>query len=188
MPETEPRRDELGRVGSQVNIHPTVQLFNPRQIFIGDNVRIDCFCVISAGEKGVHIGNHVHLAAGVYIFGSGGKVALEDFSGLSSRVSVYTGTDDFSEGFLTGPTVPDAYRKVRQGDVTIRKHVIVGSGTVIMPDVEVGLAAAVGALSFIRKNVQDFDIVAGNPPRVIGRRNPQILDLEKKFLEESRPG
>lgn len=184
---SETHREDLGRCGSNVNIHPSALLFNPRQIFIGDNVRIDCFCVISAGEQGVHIGNHVHVAAGAYIFGGGGRVTLEDFSGLSSRVCLYTSSDDYSQGYMTNPTVPEEYKKVKRGDVTLRKHVIVGSGTILMPGVELGLAASVGALSFIHRSVKDFHIVAGNPARLVGRRNPQILDLEKKFREESRP-
>ena len=73
-------RDELeqigfARIGENVTIHKTVELFSPNRISLGDNVRIDCFSLLSAGEEGIHIGNNVHLAASAYIFGSGGKVA-----------------------------------------------------------------------------------------------------------------
>jgi dTDP-4-amino-4,6-dideoxy-D-glucose acyltransferase len=186
-------RDELeqigfARIGSNVTIHITVELFSPQRIHLGDNVRIDCFSLLSAGEEGIHIGNNVHLAASTFIFGGGGKVVLENFSGLSSRVSIYTATDDYSEGYLTNPTVPDKYKKVKCGPVTLRKHAIVGAGSVIMPGVEVGVAASIGALSFVYKKIDDFSIVLGSPARVIGRRSEKILEMERIYTDEMQQG
>jgi acetyltransferase-like isoleucine patch superfamily enzyme len=60
----------------------------------------------------------------------------------------------------------------------------VGSGTVIMPGVELGEGAAVGALSFVRRSVPAFKIVAGNPLRVLGDRGRELLDLERQYLAE----
>lgn len=178
----------FGSIGSNVTIHKTVQLFSPERILLGDNIRIDCFSLLSAGEEGIYIGSNVHLAASTFIFGSGAKVVLEDFAGLSSRVSIYTATDDYSEGYLTNPTVPEKYKKVTCGAVTLRRHAIVGAGAVIMPGVEVGLAASIGALSFVYKNVEDFTIVFGTPARVIGKRSDKILEMERRYLEERDAG
>jgi acetyltransferase-like isoleucine patch superfamily enzyme len=180
-------RDELERMhfaalGENVRVHRTVTFFGCQHLRIGNNVRIDCQAILSAGEGGLFVGNHVHLAAGVFIFGAGGQVVLEDFSGLSSRVTIYTATDDYSEGYLTNPTVPDQYRKVVSGSVILRRHVIVGASSVIMPGVELGLGASVGALSFVTKSVPDFTIVFGCPARKVGERGRKLLDLERTFL------
>lgn len=172
-------------LGNNVSIHRSVQIISPKKIRIGNNVRVDCFALLSAGNDGIVIGNNVHLAASVYIFGSGGKVILEDFCGCSSRVSIYTATDDYSDGFLTNPTIPAKFRKITSGDVILRKHAIIGSGSVIMPGIEIGLAASVGALTFVRKNIENFSIAFGNPPKIIGRRDERILNLEKEYLEEA---
>lgn len=182
-------REELERIGfgglgENVIIHKNTEIFAPENIYLGNDVRIDAFSILSAGGEGVHIGNNVHLAASVFIFGGGGKVVLEDFCGLSSRVTVYTASDDYSEGHLTNPTVPDKYRKIKNGSVVLRRHAIVGSGSIIMPDVEIGIAASVGALSFVNKNIDDFSVVFGHPLRSIGKRKEQILELEKKYLDE----
>jgi acetyltransferase-like isoleucine patch superfamily enzyme len=179
---------QVGSKGANVSIHDTVQFFNPANVFIGDNVRIDCFCVLSAGTEGIHIGNNVHIAAGVYVFGGGGKVEIEDFAGISSRVSLYTASDDYSGGHMTNPTVPDRYRQVRRGGITLRKHAILGAGTVVMPGVELGLGASVGALSFVNKNVKEFLVVSGNPLRLVGTRNRRVLELEKEYLDEAQQG
>ena len=180
-------REELEKIGfatlgENVLVHKTVQMFSPQSIHIGDDVRIDCFSLLSAGEDGIRIGSNVHLAAGVYIFGAGGSVVIEDFCGFSSRVTLYTASDDYSEGYLTNPTVPEDYKKITRGPVHIKKHAIMGSGSVIMPDTVIGVAAAVGALTFVNKHIGEFLIVSGNPMRIIGKRNRKILEMEEAFL------
>ena len=47
-----------------------------------------------------------------------------------------------------------------------------------------GVAASVGALSFVNKDVPDFDIVAGVPAVKVSSRRHKILDLEKQLREE----
>src|SRR5205823_3378384 len=148
---------------------------------LGSNVRVDCFCVISADEP-VVIGNHVHLASGVSIFGTDG-VELADFVGLSNRVTVFTASDDYSDGYLTNPTVPDRFRKLTRGKVVMREHVIVGCGSIVMPGATLGRGVAVGALSMVNKSIPEFLIVAGNPARQIGTRNRERLTaMEEEFL------
>jgi galactoside O-acetyltransferase len=179
-------RDELvsmlASVGENVAVHETVQFFSPKNIHLGSNVRIDCFAYLSAGTNGIWIADFVHLAVGASLFGASGRITIESFCGLSSRTSVYTGTDDYTEGFLTNPTVPPEYKKVRAGDVVFRKHSIVGAGSVIMPEVTLGVGSAVGALTLITRSLPDFAIAVGNPPRIIGERPRRLLELENQFL------
>jgi len=176
--------EQLGiRVGANPSIHKSVLFFNPAKIVIGHHVRIDCLSMLSAGEQGIVIGDHVHIAAGAYLFGSGGKVVFEDFSSISSRVTLYTGTDDFLLGHMVGPTVPEKYRRVTTGDVILRKHAAVGSGSIVMC-CTLGVGASIAALSFVKKNVPDFDIMSGSPAAKIGTRRRMILDLEKRLREE----
>ncbi|HXN63976.1 MAG TPA: hypothetical protein VN862_01490 [Candidatus Acidoferrales bacterium] len=47
-----------------------------------------------------------------------------------------------------------------------------------------GVGASVGALSFVNKDVADFDIVVGIPAVRRASRSRKILDLEKELLEE----
>lgn len=181
-------RDELqqilGSVGENVSVHRSVMFFSPGDIHIGSSVRIDCYSVLSAGSKGIQIGDFVHLGAGVCLFGASGKIDIGSFCGLSSKVTVYTANDDYTEGFLTNPTVPEKYRKLREADVVLQKHALVGTSSVIMPGVTLGLAASVGALSFVNDSVPDFAIALGNPLRLVGKRPARILGLEREFLSE----
>lgn len=172
---------KLGSVGRNVAIHESVVIFNPGHLHIGNDVRIDCLAVISAGEEGVFVGNNVHIATMAQIFGSGGRVTLEDFSGMSSRSTVYTASDDYSGESMTNPTVPAQYKRVTTGPVTFRRHALVGCGSVIMPNTELGLGSAVGALTFVNRSVPAFTIVAGSPMRKIADRKRVILELEKQY-------
>ena len=147
-------------------------------------MRIDGFCVITARAR-VIIGNNVHLAAGVMIFGKEG-VEVGNFVGLSSRVTIYTASDDYVEGHLTNPTIPERFKKVKRGPVALGEHAIVGCGSIILPGVTLARGVSVGALSLIKKNVAEFSIVGGNPLRVLGQRSGERLArLEAEYLNQS---
>lgn len=167
-------------VAKNVKIDSSVRFFGANNIHLGNNIRIDPFCILSAGENGIYIGNNVHIAAYCLLVGTG-RIELEEFAGLSGRVSVYSSTDDYTGGAMTNPTVPKEFTNVTSQPVTLKKHAIVGAGSVILPGVTLGIAAAVGALTVIRKDVGDFSIVAGNPARQTGFRDRSILDKEAEY-------
>jgi dTDP-4-amino-4,6-dideoxy-D-glucose acyltransferase len=179
-------RETFGSVGTNVSVHRSCIIFGGDRIHIGSNVRIDCFSMLSAGDQGITIGGHVHIAVGCYLFGSGGKITIDDFAGLSARVSLFTATDDYLLGYMTNSTVPDKYKKVTKGDVALKKHALVGCGAVIMP-CTLGVGSSVAALSFVSKNVADFDVVKGTPAVRIASRRRMILDLENRLRESERP-
>jgi len=58
----------------------------------------------------------------------------------------------------------------RGGPVTIGDHVWIGYRAIIMPDVEIGEGAVVGAGAVVTRNVPSFAIVAGVPAKIIGER------------------
>ncbi len=171
------------KFGKEVKIHKTVQIIGGTNISIGNNVRIDAFSILSA-NKPVVFGNFIHIAAGVYIFGSEGAT-FEDYSGISTQCSVFTGTEDYKNGFFSNPTVPNEFRKVRRGPVTLGKFCVVGSGSVILPNVRLGVGCSVGALTLISRDVEDFAIMSGNPAKKIGERNKeQLLFLEEEHKKQ----
>lgn len=172
----------LAHVGVGVRISRLAALHNPAGISVGDYARIDDFCVLSAGMGGIEIGKYVHLAAFASLIGKG-KIVLMDFAGLSSRVSVYSSNDDYSGQYMSNPTVPQQFTNVTSGPVLVGRHVIVGSGSIIMPNVTIGEGAAVGALSLVRNDCEPFGIYAGAPARYVKRRRRELLDIEQRFLQ-----
>lgn len=174
----------LAHVGEQVSIHRSVVFFNAKNIAIQSNVRIDCFSILSAGEEGIQIGNHIHIGASTHFFGSGGKITLEDFATLSSRVSLFTSSDDYKDGYLTNPTVPNNYKKVETGSIFISRHCILGCGSIVLPNVLLKTGASIGALSLVKNSFEPFQIAAGIPATVIGERSKECLIHEQNFLKE----
>lgn len=171
-------------VGENVRVSDRASFYNTANIFLGNNVRIDDFCILSAGVGGIRVGNHVHIAAYSSLIGAG-KITLSDFGNISSRVSIYSSNDDYSGMTMTNPTVPSQYTGVTHADVFLGKHVIVGSGSIILPGVTLEEGVAVGALSLITKNCDAFGIYAGNPARRIKERRRDLLELEKQFFDSS---
>lgn len=170
-------------VGNSVQISDSASFYGTTRIAIGNNVRIDDFCVLSAGLGGIQIGCFVHLAVYTSLIGAG-KITLSDFSNLSSRVSIYSSNDDYSGKTLTNPTVPSQYTGVTHADVFLGKHVIIGCGSVILPGVTLEDGAAVGALSLVNKQCLAFGIYSGNPARRISERKRDLLKLESDFMKE----
>lgn len=169
--------------GKNILISEKASIYGASRISLGNNVRIDDFCILSAGEGGIVVGNYVHISCYSSIIGKG-AVTLEDFSGISSRVSIFTSSDDYSGKTLTNCTVPENYKNVDHRDVHISRHAIIGAGSVVLPGVKIGVGCAVGAMSFVKKNCDDFTIYYGNPAKKIGKRFRDIVELEKNLLEE----
>jgi galactoside O-acetyltransferase len=170
----------LGRCGERVRISRHALLLEPEYIRIGSDSRIDAFCVISASTKGISIGSHVHLSCHVSILGGDG-VTIEDFCTVSVRCSLFTSNDDYSGLGLTNPTVPDGCRQVHSAPIRLKKHSIIGSGSIVLPGVTIGASAGVGALSLVKGDVEDFAIVAGTPARRIGTRSSEHLGQERNM-------
>ncbi|MED7667586.1 acyltransferase [Pseudomonas moraviensis subsp. stanleyae] len=169
-------------VGENPRLSDKASYYNCGNISIGDNVRIDDFSVISAGEGGIRIGNYIHIAVYSLLQGAA-RITLEDYSGLSSRVSVYSSSDDYSGASMTNPTVPEAFTNVKTKEINIGRHVIIGCGSIVLPGVTLEEGVAVGALSMITKNCHAFGIYSGTPAKRISERKRDLLELEEKLLK-----
>jgi galactoside O-acetyltransferase len=173
----------LRSCGENVWISDKASIYGASRISLGNHVRIDDFCVLSAGEGGILLGNHVHVACYSSIIGVG-RISIGDFSNISSRVSVYSSSDDYSGEYMTNPMIPDAFKNVDHRSVTIGRHVIIGSGSVILPGVCMGEGCAIGALSLVKVDCETFGVYAGIPALRKGERSRGLLTAEKRFLKD----
>lgn len=179
--------DAMGfaRVGKNPRLSDKASYYNCANIVIGDNVRIDDFCVLSAGIGGIEIGNYIHIAVYTSLIGAG-KIILQDFSNISSKVAIYSSNDDYSGAYMTNPMVPEEFTNVSHKDVSIGRHVIIGAGSVVLPGVTLEEGVAIGALSLVSKSCKEFGIYSGVPAKQIKERKRELLDVEKKLLEQKR--
>jgi len=172
----------LGGYGKNVRISRFCRIYCPENVIIGDNVRIDDFCILSAG-KSIRIGSYVHIGCHTTIIGAA-EVVISDYCNVSGRVSIYSSSDDYSGKWMTNPMVPERFTNVVDQPVVLEKHVIVGCGSVLLPGVRLHEGVAIGAMSFVKKSCEAFGIYAGNPLRRVNSRSSRCVDIERKFLEE----
>lgn len=178
------RRFGFKQVGENVQIAKTCTIVGIENISIGDNVRIDGFCsLIAAGSGFIKIGNFVHIAAYCSLSASEG-IELMDFSGLSQGVTIYTRSDDYSGEFLTNPTVPVNFTSIKRGMVTIGRHVIVGSGSTILPGVQINIGSSIGAHSLVTRNIEPWGIYFGAPAKRLKDRSQNLLEKESELLKQ----
>jgi acetyltransferase-like isoleucine patch superfamily enzyme len=172
------------RLGRDVRIAKNCTIVGPENIEIGDRVRIDGYCsIIAAGNGWLTIGSFIHIG-GYCLLSAGDGIRMEDFSGLSQGVKIYTRTDDYTGKYLTNPTVPEKYTGITRGTVTLGRHVIVGSGSVILPRVAIGEGSSVGALSLVTKSLDSWGVFFGCPAKRLKDRSKRLLELETELRME----
>lgn len=132
----------------------------------------------------ITLGSYVHVAAYSALYGGDQGIFIEDFANISSRVSIYSISDDYSGETMTNPMVPEKYKHVTSEQVRIEKHSLIGSGSLVMPGVTIREGSSFGAFSFIKNNSNEWSINAGIPSKELKKRSMQALVLEQKLLEE----
>jgi acetyltransferase-like isoleucine patch superfamily enzyme len=174
---------KFAKVGQDVTIWPMAKVVNPEVISLGNSIIIDDFVFLMGGKK-TTLNNFIHIASFTSVTG-GGEFSMEDFSGLSGGVRVYTGNEDYSGKFLTNPSVPFPYRVPIRSFVEIKKHAIVGANAVILPGVIIGEGAVVGANSLITKDCKPWTMYVGSPAKEFRPRpKERILELENQLRKD----
>lgn len=173
-------KDEIAEMGfkscgKNVKISRFARFYSPVTISIGDNVRIDDFCILS-GE--ITIGSHVHISAYVALYGAMG-IEIGDYSGISPKSVVYSAMDDFSGDYLIGPIHPEGTTNVTGGVVRIERFVQVGSNTVVFPNLTIREGSVIGACSLVNADVEPWSVYYGVPATKHKKRGTGL----KRFVD-----
>ena len=172
-------------VGENVLVSRKASIYSPEKISIGSRVRIDDFCILSGK---ITLGNNIHIAAYSALYGGEAGIVLQDYANISSRVCIYAVSDDYSGCTMTNPTVPDKYKHIQNAQVMIEKHVIIGSGSTVLPGVTLSEGSAIGAMSLCKETTEPWKIYAGIPVKAMKDRSRKLLELEKDYQREMMQG
>lgn len=82
---------------------------------------------------------------------------------------------------MTSPLIPDNYKNVRNEKVTVGRHTIIGTGSSILPGVELSEGCAIGAMSLVTKSTMPWHIYAGIPVKILRERSQELLEIENEF-------
>lgn len=161
--------------GKDVKISRFARFYAPDKISIGDNVRIDDFCILSGN---ITLGSHIHISAYVALYGAMG-IEIGDYSGISPKSVVYSAMDDFSGVFLIGPIHPEGTTNVTGGLVRIGKYCQIGSNSVVFPSITIGEGSVVGACSLVNKDVEAWSVYYGIPAKKHKGRRKGLIKFVK---------
>lgn len=173
------KRFKFCELGNNVLISKKASLYGTEKMKIGSNVRIDDFCLLVGT---ISLGNYIHIAAYTSLHASMGSIIMESFSTLSSHVTVYAASDDYSGKSMTNSVIPETFKDIQYGNVYIGKHVIVGTGSTLLHKAKLGDGVAIGAMSLVNNDLLPWGIYAGIPCKKIRDRENKVLYLEKEFL------
>jgi len=131
---------------------------------VGDSVSFGHNVMV---RENVHVGGHTLIGTNVVIDGS---------CDIGERVSIQTGgyvptNSKIEDGVFLGPHVVltnDKYATRKKTDLvgpTIRRGASVGANSLLMPSIEIGEGAVIGAHSLVLGNVPPRCVYAGIPAR-----------------------
>lgn len=162
----------LKNYGTNVLISKKASFYGIENISIGNNVRIDDFCILSGN---IILGNYIHISAYTGIWAGDSLVSMGDYSGVSSHCSIYAISDDYSGNYLCNAMCPPQTRNVMAQPIKISKYVQIAAGSTILPGVTINDGAVVGAMSLVKEDLREWNIYAGIPCRLIKDRSKDCI-------------
>jgi acetyltransferase-like isoleucine patch superfamily enzyme len=164
-------------------------------LIIGDGVRILALAVVFAGTRlgdGVIVGDQACVRercelGGEVVIGRGVFVENDVFVGERTKVQAnayVTAYSTLEEDVFIAPCVittndnfmgrTERRHELRKGP-TIRRGARIGGGAVLLPGIEIGEEAFVGAGAVVLRDVPPRAVVVGNPARQIREVAPEEL-------------
>ena len=163
---------EEGLIEALTLLHCNEKLsFISPEYVIGDGTQIYYFCnLFGKGRIGKNciISSYTEIQSDVKI-GSNCRVGSHSFlcSGVTLEDNVFLG----SHVVTTNDSFPIVKNKnYKQEKILIKKNASIGSGSILLPGIEIGEGALIGAGSIVTKNVPSHEIWVGNPAKIL-RKN-----------------
>jgi len=154
-------QDISGAWRTHTRISDTVFFYHRERISIQDNVFVWHYTILD-GTGHLEIGEGSQIGAWVGIFTHSSHLAIRLYGNHYQEVP-----EEQKVGFSIAP-------------VKIGKYVFVGAGSKILPGVTIGDGVLISVNTLVSKDVESFQIVAGNPAEVIG----DTRKLDKRHLKE----
>ncbi|WP_318464699.1 acyltransferase [Photobacterium leiognathi] len=169
-------KSQFGYIGFNSYIKKTDQVIGSKNIFIGDNVRIEKGAVLYAISNysglsytpRIQIGNNVYINRYTNITACN-NVLIED--GVSFGPNVFIcdfnhSYENLKESIISSPLKSN-------GSVTIGAGSWLGANVFVSNNVKIGKHCVVAANSVVTKSIDDYCVVAGIPAKVIKKYNTE---------------
>lgn len=193
-------KQRLGGMGERCCIDVGVVIQSPADVFLGDDVWLDNYCVLIAGMPGenvtsrrilpnrafrgqrgqIRIADRCHVGVHTVVQGHGG-VSLGTDVAIGAHSMIYSQSQHFRGEDHEGD--PDDYASVPkycggptqaqcmvEGPVELREGSAVLGGSMVLPGSTIGRFTIIGAGSLVQGPVPPGVIASGNPLRVTKQR------------------
>lgn len=176
----------FGYCGTNVFIGKNTIFTNPKNVFLGDNIRIDPFCLITTGLK---IDSYAQICSHA-VLGGGNKHTITlgkwNFIGYGSKL--FCASEDYSGDF--GP-VNEFWgnNKIFRGDIIFKDYSGIASDVMVLPNITLPEGCNIGAKSFVYSKVdlKEWAIFIGNPLKFHKNRNKDNVikfSLDENFMKK----
>jgi len=167
-------KGDFGSIGKDSVIVTPFLSFNPKGIYLGENVSVfgNCWfdCIGEyAGKKfeprleigdGTSVGSNAHFIACDRV-SIGKNVVIAQRVYISDNLHGY---EDISKDIMAQPLV-------HPGPVTIEDEVWLGEGVCVLPNVTIGKHSVIGSNAVVTSNIPPYSVAVGVPAKVIRRYN-----------------
>lgn len=177
IPLNDPRVLTLARADvAPVFIHPHALVETSK---VGMGSRVFAFAHISSGaivgrdcvirdhssiEQGARIGDRVTVSSGVYLW-SGTLLEDDVFVGPNVCFTV----DKYPRAASDSVGAPRRVGREAPEPITVRRGASIGAGAILLPGIEIGEYALVGAGAIVSQSVPPHGLVVGQPARLVGQ-------------------
>lgn len=150
------------RLRSKYNLHPSVRIGS-----------------VKISGQALSIGKGTYINTG-YISCGTSSVEIGTFCAIGYNVSLVASTHD-----VNFPTGPEKLRPLRESPIKIGKGVWIGNNAVVLPGVEIGDFAVIGANSVVNKSIPPFSVAAGMPARIVKTKSAVECQEHITFVEQN---
>ena len=160
------KRSQFKKIGSNVIFEKNVLVFHPENIEIGNNIYVGHNSILKAYHKNkLIIKDDTWIGQSCY-FHSAGGIEIGRAVGIGPEVKILSSTH--VEGELDYPIICNdlSFKKVIIGD-----GCDIGIGSIILPGITVGQGSIIGAGSVITKDIPEYCVYAGNPAKLLRKRD-----------------
>jgi len=170
-------------------IFPTAKVFGFKSesdpqgtnLRMGRLAEIGDFCYVNC-RGGLEIGDYSHIHAGSKVIGAGGLI-IKNYVAVTYDIMLISGTDRMA-GIMTDAVKSPEARNQYLKPILIEDHAYIGSKSIIMPGVTIGVGAVVQAFSYVskEKELKPWTVYGGIPCEERGKR--EIPEEKWKALKE----
>jgi acetyltransferase-like isoleucine patch superfamily enzyme len=144
-------------------------LRNILKIKIGKDTAIHMGCFFAG--KNIEIGNNTVIARNCYLDGRAGKITIGNNVSISPEVYILSLTHEKDSPSFATISKP----------VLMEDYCWIGVRALILPGIVLQRGAVIGAGSVVVNSVEPFNVAAGNPAKIIGKRSDDLHYTLKYF-------